>query len=96
MKSWLVSNGLTILLVVLPIVLPNRVLYRWVRKTIGKLISIITIKAESRGLAGLVAWVLNSVATICSAISDEVRGVPPAEADGVPAGEKVRKLGGNS
>lgn len=93
MRDWILSNGIAILVLALPIVLPNRVLYRWVRKTVGKLINMLTIKAESKGLKGLLAWILNSLATVCSAVSDEVRGVPPAEVDGVLAGEKVRKLG---
>ncbi|MEM4345834.1 MAG: hypothetical protein QXI02_02950 [Candidatus Caldarchaeum sp.] len=92
MKSWFLSNGLTILLVVLPILLPNKTLYRWVRRTVGRIVRLITVKAEAKGLVGLLSFVLNTIATVCSAVSDEVRGVPSLEEDGVPAGEKVRGL----
>ncbi len=76
MKKFIIENGFAILPMILPFLISNKWLYAFTRKTAGKLVSLITVKTANHPVKAVLGWFLNSVVTVCSAISDEVRGIP--------------------
>jgi len=87
MTKWLMSQGVGLLPILLPFILPNKWLYAAVRKTIGKLISAISMKTAGSPWKACAGWLTNTIVTCCSAISDEVRGIPMEGESGMRASE---------
>ena len=79
MKDWFLSQGWQLLALSLPFVISNKLVYKWTRATIGKLISFLTVKTASHPAKALLGWLFNTLAAFASGISDEVRGIPAME-----------------
>ena len=85
MVKWFLSQGIGLLPILLPFILPNKWLYAAVRKTIGKVVAAISMKTKDSPWKALAGWITNTIVTCCSAISDEVRGIPMEGKSGITA-----------
>ena len=87
MKQWFLEQGWGLLAIAIPFILPNRKVYTWTRATIGKFVKVLTVKISKHPMKALFGYFLNTLAAFCSAVSDEVRGVPPESKSGIKASE---------